>query len=386
MDDMPTDPLTSSAERTLRLVELLLTEAEGLTPQEMLNVLGTSRSSLFNLLRRLKSLGYIDQNERRGRYRSGPRLQAWRTTPTDSMENLLSGFYQEAGRQSWPETLLLCVPAPEGTLILGQVETNQPVRSVYSPGEVNNELEAVTLALQADPPEEVKTNGFAVTNPLQLFELALPICPDGSLPQAALLLSAPAYRWTHDSLIEVCLPELRVMAARLSYRLGATTYTPYHGAQHPLMGPESTLGAEELKEFLEGPWTARLACIRPDGKPHVIPVWQSWENSHFIVIAWQGSQWADYLLQNPSVSLTIDEPWPPLRRVAARGTAVPLSDKTTIKEIDRLVQRMGKRYLGASAAPLKTENVLRVFQIEPEYLRGWQGLPGSVSPASRNSR
>ena len=72
MDDMATDPLTSSAERTLRLVELLLTESDGLTPQEMLLVLGTSRSSLFNLLRRLKSLGYIDQNERRGRYRSVP--------------------------------------------------------------------------------------------------------------------------------------------------------------------------------------------------------------------------------------------------------------------------------------------------------------------------
>lgn len=382
---MTTDPLTSSAERTLRLVELLLTESDGLTPQEMLLVLGTSRSSLFNLLRRLKSLGYIDQNERRGRYRSGPRLQAWRTTPTDSMETLLSAFYQEASRQSWPETLLLCVPAPEGTLILGQVETSQPVRSVYAPGEVNNDLEAVSLALQADPPAEVKANGFAVTNPLQLFELALPICPDGSLPQAALLLSAPAYRWTHDSLLEVCLPELRVMAARLSYRMGATTYTPYHGTQHPLLGPEKPLEAEELKEFLEGPWTARLACIRPDGKPHVIPVWQSWDNSHFIVIAWQGSQWADYLLQNPSVSLTIDEPWPPLRRVAARGTAVPLAEPTSRAVVERLVQGMARRYLGASASSLKAENVMRIFQIEPEYLRGWQGLPGMFSPKAAQS-
>jgi len=41
---------------------------------------------------------------------------------------------------------------------------------------------------------------------------------------------------------------------------------------------------------------------------------------------------------------------------------------------------MARRYLGASASSLKAENVMRIFQIEPEYLRGWQGLPGMFSP------
>ncbi|MHB0966271.1 MAG: pyridoxamine 5'-phosphate oxidase family protein [Bellilinea sp.] len=386
MDDMTVDPLTSSAERTLRLVELLLSEPDGLTPQEILAVLGTSRSSLFNLLRRLKTLGYIDQNERRGRYHSGPRLQAWRSAPTDSMQTLLSAFYQEASRQSWAETLLLCVPAPEGILILGQVESSQGVRSVYTIGEVSNALNAVGSVLQSTPGSDVKANGYALTQPPQLFELALPICPDGNLPQAALLFSAPAYRWTQESLVQACLPELRAMAARLSYRMGATQYTPYHSALKTELDPESRLGPEELRDFLEGPWTARLACIRPDGKPHVIPVWQSWDGVHFTVIAWQGSQWAEYLLQNPSVSLTIDEPWPPLRRVAARGTAFPLTEHASLAKIDALVQRFAHRYLGASANTLKAENVLRVFQIEPDYLRGWQGLPGSVSLPGQQSR
>ena len=382
---MTADPLTSSAERTLRLVELLLSEPDGLTPQEILLVLGTSRSSLFNLLRRLKTLGYIDQNERRGRYHSGPRLQAWRSAPSDSMQTLLSAFYQEANRQSWPETLLLCVPAPEGALILGQVESSQAVRSVYTLGEVSNTLTAVSSVLQSSPVADVKANGYALTQPPQLFELALPVCPDGNLPQAALLFSAPAYRWSEESLLQDCLPELRATAARLSYRMGATQYTPYHSALKSELDPESRLGPEELSDFLEGPWTARLACIRPDGTPHVIPVWQSWDGVHFTVIAWQGSQWADYLLQNSSVSLTIDEPWPPLRRVAARGTAVPIAEKTSPVEIDRLVQRIAHRYLGASANTLKAENVLRVFQIEPNYLRGWQGLPGSGTPPGRPS-
>lgn len=376
MDDMTNDQFTSGAERTLQLVELLLAEPDGLTPQQMLPVLGTSRSALFNLLRRLKILGYIDQNERRGRYQPGPRLQAWRSAPTDAMDTLLSAFYLEINRKSWPETMLLCVPAPEGVLILGQVECSQPVRSVYSPGEVNRSLTSVEEVLSADPPEEIKLNGYAIATQPQLIEVALPICPDGNIPQAAILFSAPAHRWTRETLQQVCLPELRVTAARLSYRMGATAYTPYHRANLPEMGPVAALELDELNAFLDGPWTARLACIRPDGSPHVIPVWQAWDGEQFTVIAWQGSQWADYLLQNPTVSLTIDEPWPPLRRVVARGMAVPNTSLTQPAQLNSLVQNLGHRYLGASSSTLKAENVLRVFQIEPHTLRGWQGLPG----------
>lgn len=376
---MTANPLTSSAERTLRLVEILMAEPDGLTPQEMLVVLDTSRSSLFNLLSRLKALGYVEQAERRGRYRAGPRLTAWRSTPSDAMQTLLSAFYLEASRQNWKETLLLCVSAAEGVLILGQVESPQPVRSAYTPGEVNQALMAAKITLDLNPAEEVRANGYALTQPTQLFELALPICPDGSVPQAALVYSAAAYRWTRDRLLADILPDLRAMAARLSYRLGAATYTPYHRSQTDEIRPESQMNPEEINKFLEGPWTARLACVRPDGKPHVIPVWQSWDGSRFTVIAWQGSQWAEYLLQNPSVSLTIDEPWPPFRRVTARGSATTLPEPANQAELQKLVQQLGKRYLGASASTLKAENVQQVFKIKAEALRGWQGLPGSAA-------
>jgi DNA-binding IclR family transcriptional regulator len=333
------------------------------------------------LLRRLKALGYIEQMERRGRYRSGPRLHAWRNTPTDTMETLLSAFYVEANRQNLPETLLLCVPAPEGVLILGQVESSQPVRSAFTPGEVTTGLSAANQSLMSNPTDRVRENGYAFTQPDHRFELAIPICPDGKLPQAALLYSAPAYRWNADSFLQACLPYLRAMAARLSYRLGATAYTPYQNTGQNEIEPEASLGPDELKDFLEGPWTARLACIRPDGKPHVIPVWQSWDGVHFTVIAWQGSVWADYLLQNPSVSLTIDEPWPPLRRVVARGRALSTLGQTTPAEIKRVLQRMGRRYLGAAAGSLKADAVQQIFHIELESLRGWKGLPGLAQAA-----
>ncbi len=382
---MNANPLTSSAERTLRLIEILMAEPDGLTPQEMLVVLDTSRSSLFNLLSRLKALGYVEQAERRGRYRAGPRLTAWRSAPSDSMQTLLSAFYLEAGHHSWPETLLLCVSAADGVLILGQVESTQPVRSSYPLGEVSQPLAAAKTALELNPPEVVSANGYALAQPPQIFELALPVCPDGSTPQAVLLLSAAAYRWTEETLLAECLPELRTMAARLSYRLGAPSYAPYLRSQTAEMRPESQLTPDEITKFLEGPWTARLACVRPDGKPHVIPVWQAWDGAGFMVIAWQGSQWAEYLALNPSVSLTIDEPWPPFRRVVARGRAVQSPFPANHTELDNLVKKLGQRYLGASAATLKSENVQRIFTIEVDSLRGWQGLPGSAAqPGNQN--
>lgn len=54
---MPEEQLASTAERTLRLIELLLAQPEGLTPQELQVQLDLSRSSLFLLLRTLKVLG-----------------------------------------------------------------------------------------------------------------------------------------------------------------------------------------------------------------------------------------------------------------------------------------------------------------------------------------
>ena len=375
---MSEDPIASTAERTLRLLELLLAEPEGLTPQEMLVRLGMSRSTLFELLRTLKLLGYVEQTEKRGRYRSGRRLAAWRAAPLDARQDLLSAFYQEAGRQNWPETVLLVVEGQEGILILGQVEGTQKIRSVYNTGEISSEISAAQQIFK-NPTKEIIQNGYALENDNQLIEIALPICPDGSHPEAAILLSVPAFRYQPDFFHEVWLPELRAMAARLSYRLGAATYTPFSLGILADLTPAVQLSAAKISEFLQGPWTARLACVRPDGKPHVIPVWQQWNGTTFTVLAWQGSQWAEFVRQNPNVSLTIDEPWTPLRRVTARGRAEPLPYPPGSPQLESLLQGMATRYLGSQSLVGSTTHIDAAFTIKVDSLRGFQGLPAGVN-------
>lgn len=380
IDDDHSNPIVSTAERILRVLECILARSDGLSPQEILEQVDISRSSLFPLLRTLKNLGYVEQSERRGRYRSGPRLQSWRSTPGDRRQVLLSAFYQECSSRRWPETLVLSVPAESGILILAQVEIEKQVRSAYPIGEVLPDLKVARLVLDHRPVEDVFQNGYALVQSTELLELALPVCPNGSRPEAAILLSAPSFRWTASQMLADWLTELRAMAARLSYRLGAPTYSPYNRQAQESLPPAAPLSEKEISAFLLGPWTARLACLRPDGKPHVIPVWQEWDGESFTIIAWQGSQWAEFVLSDPAISLTIDEPWPPFRRVIARGRAELLPVSAGSSQLEQMIQRFSARYLGEPNQAQGAANVNTAFRIQVDYLRGWQGLslPGEI--------
>ncbi|MFN7037316.1 MAG: pyridoxamine 5'-phosphate oxidase family protein, partial [Bellilinea sp.] len=287
---------------------------------------------------------------------------------------------QEARQHLCPETLLIVVPAAQGVLTLAQVESRQTVRSAYPVGEALPAGSAAEDLFQSPPAASIIRNGYSLRLSNEIIELALPVCPDGVHPQAALLLSAPSFRWTEQTLVQQWLMELRALAARLSYRLGATFYAPYQVQPPGQLPAEAQLNPQEIRRFLQGPWTARLACLRPDGKPHVIPVWQEWDGKAFYLIAWRGSLWAEYLLSNPEASLTIDEPWPPLRRVSARGKALPLPLAKDDPRLNELLRRLSERYLGEAALAPSGDQIQQVFQIIPESVRGWKGLLTAHSP------
>ena len=345
----------------------------------MLLHIDISRSSLFVLLNTLKTLGYMEQAEKRGALPSwaAPGRMA-QFSARRRCRTLLSGFYQEAARQTWQETLALAVRSGSETLILAQVEGSQQVRAVLAP--MGKIPACWPLPPASDRPAYSRSAGqrLSLAPDRRRIELALPICRDGRRPEAALLLSAPAFRWQAANLRDTYLATMRVMAARLSYQLGAPAYTPFQTLNNPSLQTTTALGDKDVKDFLQGPWAARLACVRPDGHPHVIPVWQEWDGKAFSVIAWKGSQWAEYLLQNPSVSLTVDEPWPPFRRVVVRGQAELISPDDPSIHMEELIQRLTRRYLGQANTGLN-DKIQHAFRIRPEVLSGRQGMPGPLS-------
>ena len=362
-----------AAERTLQIIELLLSNPDGVTPQELLTALDVSRSSLFLLLNTLKQHGYVEQNEQRGRYRAGPRLQAWRSSNQASFQEVITAFYQETEMLASKETIALASSTRDGILILAQVQSNKRVRSVLETGlSIPADQTAAGQIFSSLLLEEVRKQGYALQVGEETLELALPVCRDGVHPDFVLLLAAPAYRFSRQQ-VDAELPNLREMAARLSYRMGAAAYAPFHEAVQTETPAAKSLSMQEIENFLKGPWPARLACVRSDGSPHVVPVWQEWDGEKFSILAWHGSQWVDYIRKNPQVSLTVDEPWAPYRRISMRGAAkealnIDIDTRTT------LLSKLSQRYLGQDTPQRFINQVETVFTINPDTLRGWMGL------------
>ncbi len=355
-------------ERLLSLLEVLLERPQGVNISE-LRELGISRSTLFVLLRHLRELGYVIQVGR-GRYLAGPRLLAWRGRSNLTSE-LQIAFYQEAASLAISETLALALPLEQGAILVAQVEPSNRLHTVFPPQYRFPPESAAAQVISPQAAAAIREQGYARVESEGVLEIAFPICADGVTPQAALLFSAPVFRWEEQALSSLLL-SLREVAARLSYRLGATYYAPWKVTfpASPLQG--RALTTEEISAFLKAPWVARLACLRPDGTPHVVPVWHEWDGCSFYVVAWPGSLWAEYLQQNPKISLSIDEPWPPLRRVFVRGHAHRLSPMDIPDGLSGLLDRLRRRYLG-SGGILPTGDA-RPFRIVPETLHGWQGL------------
>ncbi len=371
---MSDSSLAPAVQRTTQILEMLLCHPQGVTASELLLEVDVSRSSLFVFLNTLKTLGYVEQAEKRGRYRAGPRLLAWKGGPGPALDaNLQSAFYQEAGELGLEETLALTVPtASDDVLVLAQVESPRQVRSVLEIGQRLPASSAAGRIFHAPLAPEIRAQGFSLAARGDALEIAFPVCRDGILPNAALLLSVPAFRWD-DSLLSDILPLLREISARLSYRIGAPNYSPWQSEARTEAAGTLPLDDAQQAALLKAPWAARLACVRPDGAPHVVPVWHEWDGKVFRVLAWRGSRWGDYLMSNPQISLTVDEPWLPFRRISVKGTAQPEFEADD-PALNRLLVRLSRRYLGHNLAATLAPQVERSFLITPLSLRGWQGI------------
>jgi len=145
------------------------------------------------------------------------------------------------------------------------------------------------------------------------------------------------------------------------------------------------MSAAEIDAFLAGPWLARLACLKPDGWPYVVPVWYHWDGEAFWVVARKRSEWAHFMAADPRVSLVVDEPEPPIRKVICEGRAEVIEagvgpylengEKSVWNRIGD--EHTGPRYLGPRAQEYRgSVNVepCWTFRIAPTRLTTWQGF------------
>ena len=82
-----------------------------------------------------------------------------------------------------------------------------------------------------------------------------------------------------------------------------------------------TLTKAEIDALLAGPITARLATVKPDGAPYVVPVWQYWDGTSMYVIPREKSRFIDHLRHDARVAVSCaDDVDPAHPRVLLEGT------------------------------------------------------------------
>ena len=104
----------------------------------------------------------------------------------------------------------------------------------------------------------------------------------------------------------------------------------------------------EYREFLlRGTKTGKLATVRKDGRPHVVPVWFYLDGDTLLFTTGGESLKYKNMKRDPRVSITIDDQTPPYSYVMIEGTVSFSEDPG---EILHWATRIGGRYMGEDRA------------------------------------
>ena len=106
---------------------------------------------------------------------------------------------------------------------------------------------------------------------------------------------------------------------------------------------------DEWRAFLEAPARpAMLATARPDGRPHVAPIWIVIDDDDSVVFTTGARTVKGRALQaDPRVALCVDDDQPPFSYVMIEGTAAISED---LDEMLVWATRLGGRYMGDDKA------------------------------------
>ena len=119
---------------------------------------------------------------------------------------------------------------------------------------------------------------------------------------------------------------------------------------------------KQLRLFREKNW-GNVATLRPDGSPHVTPVWVDTDGENVLVNTAYGRKKVEYIERDPRVAIEVhDENDPQRAYVSVTGTA-ELVEEGADEHIDKLAQK----YLGEERYPFRRPGEKRVIvRIHPE--------------------
>ena len=104
------------------------------------------------------------------------------------------------------------------------------------------------------------------------------------------------------------------------------------------------MSAAEMETFLAQTFPTPLgviATLRPDGSPHIVPVWFRWDTGAVTIWTTDTRAWVRNLLRDPRVAFsvqTFEEPYPAVM-MRGRATAATGHDAATAGEIRAITRR-----------------------------------------------
>lgn len=105
--------------------------------------------------------------------------------------------------------------------------------------------------------------------------------------------------------------------------------------------------AECLAFMAAQPRTGKIATVRPDGRPHVAPIWFALDGEQLLFTTWHATAKAANLRHNPQISLCVDDQTPPFAFVKFDGVAAFSDDLDALR---RWATIIAGRYMGAEQA------------------------------------
>ncbi|HVQ96364.1 MAG TPA: PPOX class F420-dependent oxidoreductase [Mycobacteriales bacterium] len=108
------------------------------------------------------------------------------------------------------------------------------------------------------------------------------------------------------------------------------------------------MSEEEWRAFVaEGTRTGKVATTRPDGRPHVAPVWFVLDGADLVFTTGRNTAKGRALTADPRVAICVDDERPPFSFVLIEGTATVSEEPAAL--LDAAI-KLGARYMGADRA------------------------------------
>lgn len=105
---------------------------------------------------------------------------------------------------------------------------------------------------------------------------------------------------------------------------------------------------EEQRAFLSyGTRTGKLATVRKDGRPHVVPVWFVLDGDTFLFTTGEHTVKAANMQREVRICLCVDDETPPYAYLMLEGTTTLTSDAPALLH---WATRIGGRYMGEERA------------------------------------